>query len=419
MKNILFVLSLMLICSLVTYSQTWTEQTSGITSAINTVSAVDNNVGWIGGNTGEVLRTTNGGTTWTNVTGSPIGTNGVYAICGIDANTCLVSTSPGATFVFRTTNGGANWTQVFTQASPGFIDDIKMFNSTNGFMYGDPVGGRWSLWKTTDAGATWDSTGLYLVRTGISEAGYNNAMCVRGTNIWFGTNNTKVYYSTTSGTSWNFGATTGSINTYSVTFNGSTGFTGQSAALTSTNGGANWAVVTLPGTGTIYSFSNVLAEFWYARGTSIYYSSNNGANWASQYTSPSAGIYQAMSFVSANGFIRGWAGTNTGKISMFNEAVIGIINNNHEIPKEFLLSQNYPNPFNPTTIINYQIPKAGDVKLAVYDMLGREVMVLVNEFKPAGNYNIEFNASNLSSGVYFYRIEAGSFVNTKKMVLVK
>ena len=83
-------------------------------------------------------------------------------------------------------------------------------------MYGDPVGARWSLWKSTDAGATWDSTGLYVPQAG-TEAGWNNAMWLNGNNLWYGTNNTRVYYSTNFGSSWQFGATTGSANTYSVT----------------------------------------------------------------------------------------------------------------------------------------------------------------------------------------------------------
>jgi hypothetical protein len=84
-----------------------------------------------------------------------------------------------------------------------------------------------------------------------------------------------------------------------------------------------------------------------------------------------------------------------------------------------LLEQNYPNPFNPTTSISYSIPKAGNVRLTVFDVLGRDVAVLVNEFKTAGSYTIGFNASELSSGVYFYRIEAGDFKDVKKMTLVK
>jgi hypothetical protein len=99
------------------------------------------------------------------------------------------------------------------------------------------------------------------------------------------------------------------------------------------------------------------------------------------------------------------------------------------IINNYSLSQNYPNPFNPVTTIRYQIPERGFVTLQVYDVLGNEVVTLVNEEKPPGIYKVEFstidvsasggNAYNLSSGIYFYKLQGGSFVETKKMVLIK
>ena len=95
-----------------------------------------------------------------------------------------------------------------------------------------------------------------------------------------------------------------------------------------------------------------------------------------------------------------------------------------EIPQNFILAQNYPNPFNPTTTIKYSLPFVGtenikSVKLIVYDILGKEVVTLVNEQKAAGNYKVEFDASRLSSGIYFYIIRSGKFIETKKMLLMK
>ena len=90
-----------------------------------------------------------------------------------------------------------------------------------------------------------------------------------------------------------------------------------------------------------------------------------------------------------------------------------------EIPSAYRLYQNYPNPFNPSTNISYTIPELSRVKITLYNILGQEVKVLVNEEKPAGYYNIEFNAANLPSGVYFYQLVAGDFIQTKKMLLLK
>lgn len=100
-------------------------------------------------------------------------------------------------------------------------------------------------------------------------------------------------------------------------------------------------------------------------------------------------------------------------------SIITSIESNKSIPKDFLLSQNYPNPFNPGTIISYHLPTLSNVSLKVFDVLGREVVTLVNKEQPAGNYKVTFNASHLSSGIYFYVMRAGDFIQTKKLVLLK
>lgn len=88
-------------------------------------------------------------------------------------------------------------------------------------------------------------------------------------------------------------------------------------------------------------------------------------------------------------------------------------------PQQFELSQNYPNPFNPTTTIAFSLPEANNVTLKVFAALGREVATLVNGVRSAGRYDVEFNASSLASGMYLYRLQTGSFVETKKLVLMK
>ncbi|MDQ3021509.1 MAG: T9SS type A sorting domain-containing protein [Bacteroidota bacterium] len=98
--------------------------------------------------------------------------------------------------------------------------------------------------------------------------------------------------------------------------------------------------------------------------------------------------------------------------NLSNEVVIGI-------PNGYELSQNYPNPFNPTTVINYQLPKDGNVKISVFDNSGKEIMNLVNGFKTAGYYTINFNASSLSSGIYYYKLSSDNFSSVKKMMLIK
>ena len=100
---------------------------------------------------------------------------------------------------------------------------------------------------------------------------------------------------------------------------------------------------------------------------------------------------------------------------------VGINTSNSQIPESFALHQNYPNPFNPSTKIRYDIPKrsSGETTLKVYDQLGREIATLVNEKLSPGSYEINWDAADFASGVYYYKLVSGSFTETKKMVLVK
>ena len=109
----------------------------------------------------------------------------------------------------------------------------------------------------------------------------------------------------------------------------------------------------------------------------------------------------------------------TNKISIYYSDIVNVSNENNSGISSFSLSQNYPNPFNPTTIIKYEIPKASFVKIKVFDILGKEVATLVNGIQEAGNHKVQFNSSNLSSGIYFYRLTSGNFTQIKKMILLK
>lgn len=113
------------------------------------------------------------------------------------------------------------------------------------------------------------------------------------------------------------------------------------------------------------------------------------------------------------GSLRAWG------ICFYSGNVTQIISNNNQLPSKYALGQNYPNPFNPSTKIKFSIPKAGLVNLKVYDILGREVQTLVNKELTAGEFIVDFDGTDLASGTYFYRIQAGDFVEVKKMVLLK
>ncbi len=270
----------------------WTELTSPTSATLYCASVVDNSVAWISGGSGTVLRTTDGGTTWTSVGGGAIGSNDVYNIFGIDdQNALCTSSSTTATFVYRTTDGGANWAEVFNQTG-GFMDAIWMFSATDGLMYGDPVAGNWELFQTNDGGATWTAAPA-LAQSG-AEAGWNNAMYVSGSDIYFGTNNTRIYHSSDGGNSWTPQTTTGQLNSYSIWFNSaSTGLMGGTNLDMTTDGGTTWSPITVPGTGVaLAGITGSGSEWWVARqGPVIYYTSDNGANWSTDYTTATGSFY--------------------------------------------------------------------------------------------------------------------------------
>jgi hypothetical protein len=116
------------------------------------------------------------------------------------------------------------------------------------------------------------------------------------------------------------------------------------------------------------------------------------------------------------------SGTDT--VAIFRKAIVTYANpvsisENPASPNSFYLYQNSPNPFNPNTVISYQLPVTIKVLLKVYDILGKEIATLVNEQKTSGSYEVEFKADNLTSGTYFYKLQAGNFIETKKMILLR
>ena len=114
-------------------------------------------------------------------------------------------------------------------------------------------------------------------------------------------------------------------------------------------------------------------------------------------------------------------GSSSGSVYLYTgfAAAVAVENEEVDLPVEFVLSQNYPNPFNPETKIWYSLPHSGDVNLIIYNILGKEVARLVDGNMPAGEHTVLWNASNFASGIYFYRLQAGDFVQTRKMVLLK
>ena len=338
----------------------------------------------------------------------------------MDANTCIASAHSlnGAAFVYRTTDGGSSWTQVFAQ-NPGYIDAVSMTSASNGFMLGDPSNSRWSLWKTNNGGASWDSTGLYLKASG-NEFGWNNSLYINGSNIWFGTNNSRIYYSSDEGAEWNAQATP-LLNIYGLSFSGNIGIAGGSTSAgdggisISTDNGTTWTPGPFRGSGAA-NCATQGNDFLYTTFTGAIYLSNNSGISFQEADSVSGSEYYNVKIAKTGNSV--WA---CGVGGIIRKGIINLtaINDMKSVVQRFSLEQNYPNPFNPSTSIKYNIARPGLVKIDVYNTLGQRVKELVNEIKASGSYNISFNSSSISSGIYFYKIETPQFSQVKKMIVLK
>jgi hypothetical protein len=189
--------------------------------------------------------------------------------------------------------------------------------------------------------------------------------------------------------------------------------------LKSTNNGNSFTEIN-NGLPLIYSFIQDLAfnsedHIYLATKDGLYVSKNEGVTWLLIEETLTSKIVNVLEFDEEDRLFAG----------LINEGVyrsistLTDVNDKNKVLESFLLSDNFPNPFNPSTTIVYNLPVSSEVILKVYDVLGKEITTLVNEERPAGSFNVDFNASHLASGIYYYQLRAGNFVETKKMILMK
>ena len=147
----------------------------------------------------------------------------------------------------------------------------------------------------------------------------------------------------------------------------------------------------------------------------------DGTTWTVYTTSNSGLPDNTVNSIAIDSSGNKWIGLNRNGLSVFKEGGVVSVKEipSKNIPKEFILFQNYPNPFNPVTNINFSLPAKSFVSLKVFDLIGREVATFVSQEKSAGTYQVTFNASRLPSGIYFYRLIAGTFTQAKKMLVLK
>jgi photosystem II stability/assembly factor-like uncharacterized protein len=415
---------------------------SGVTTELNSSSNIKIgifNYGWACGVNGVVIKSTTSSGQWVNVSGNGIPSNvSLDNIWGLDDSIAFVAGHLNSnTWVWKTTNGGQNWFQVFTQPN-GRINAVWMKNYVQGFMQGNPVGGRWSLWKTTNGGNSWDSTALYLPQAG-NELGWPNSLysplsiyypSIDSNKIWFGTNNYRIYYSSNYGQSWSIQALPLEQNivslAYCYNYQGAILYAGGSSNLfKSTNYGLNWIIDTVGGTGSITGITYTGFNFYLTRGNKVYL---RNSYWHAFWTAP-AGNYKYLDNRGSGNFFNHYGVRSNGGITLITEG-LGVKKISSEISSGYSISQNYPNPFNPSTKIKFSLPSLSkgevmDVRLIVYDVLGREISNLIpplwggKEGLSPGTYEVEWDGINYPSGVYFYKLITSEYTETRKMVLLK
>ncbi len=342
--------------------------------------------------------------------------------------------------IFCTTDGGLNWQlQFYDTSMTKFMNYIEMFDSVNGIAMGDAsADDKPALFlKTTNGGIDWIS------QNDSSLMGFNSGDVWRRVdfvdmNIGYisgskpGLYNRRLYKTTNSGKDWEFISDTiacGVIKAYDENIllcQGGSAITGN---LDRTfDGGQNWERGRwdfMQWGMDIEYIPNKPSDVWLVS-KSMCFSSDTGRTWTAEFQNEDILFMDIVFIDEYNGWLLGGDLGSPLKFYIYrtnNGGHGGIVSvdeskTNFKI-STFILEQNYPNPFNPSTTIQYQIPKLSFVTLKVYDILGNEVITLVNEELQKGNYEVEINGRNLISGIYFYQLKAGNFIRTRKMVLVK
>lgn len=384
----------------------WYQVSSPASGPLKGIYFRDSNTGIIIG-----YKTTNGGQNW-------FSTNGGYgnALSFPNPNTGYVV----GTVFSKTTNFGDNWISIPTPSTGGY--GVFFPNVNTGYV----IGGLTKIFKTTSAGYNWIDISPIFYNYNYHYAGISfpdtSLGFVVGSSVF--TDTSIILKTTNGGINWEtnyFFLPSGKYLQSIFMLNSNTGFVGGASILfITTNSGSTWEFrlnPTLSVINCIY-FPSYNTGYGVCSFGDIIKTTDGGDTWLRQTPVTGYDLYTVFFPNDNTGFACGQNGTVL-KTTNGGGPPIGIKPIGKEIPKSFSLSQNYPNPFNPSTRIRYQLPISSNVVLKVYDLLGKEVAVLVNEKQAAGIYEVEWQASSYPSGVYFYRLTAGDYHETKRMVLIK
>jgi photosystem II stability/assembly factor-like uncharacterized protein len=405
----------------------WIMQNSGVNATLSDVVILDTVTAIAVGRNGSILRTTNAGATWLDVS-LPLSYGGFWnAVSFFDPTNGIIVGDGGV--VFTTHNGGENWMWHYI---PGGQKCLSALSIGSGSFYVGTDSG-W-VYNTSDTGKTWTSEK-------ISEWPIRSFFMWRGAVIFYiGVSK----YALTPHSictqyviphpSWSESILTNFQGLGSEAFDaefcngGGAGFIvgvhgdlrSAPTILRKAMSDTAWREVStgIMRDGTFFSVSAPSENVIYVCGSNgmIYKSSNGGDSWIDQTVQTARNVKSIYFYDEKRGFAVGDSGLI---LYTSNGSPTGVEDQGGFPPAKFILEQNYPNPFNPSTIISFTLRTKSFVSLKVFDLIGREVAAIVSEELSAGNYTRSWNASTMASGIYFYRLQAGTFTETKKLVLLK
>jgi photosystem II stability/assembly factor-like uncharacterized protein len=428
----------------------WVEQFNplgvGDSAILGKVQFVSPTEGWISGGRGDLLHTTDAGVNWMVVTPFPDDT--VWCSSDPAVSMSWVNTTHGwkinsfgpdygisyGVVIHRTTDGGSTWLKdVLSTVEGDFGFQIQFVDINNGWLlYFNFTTQVATFLKTTDGGNNWvpfNGAGIFYF------VDANNGWSYYGSGINGVEPPYKILHTTNGGTDWSEQFTdnvAGGYNAIHFTNVNNGWVVGDNGkAIKTTDGGTNWTFVTNSGINpndrskTVFFLdaNNGWISTKDGNGFGIVqHTTDGGANWTTQPTplnnSQGGNAIFSICFVDAQ---NGWLIGDYGRICRYTGTTD--ISDDINFINKFELKQNYPNPFNPSTKISYTVPVNSNVTLKIYDALGNEIALLVNEEKSAGTYEVKFDpessAKIIASGIYFYQLKSGSHLETKKMIMMK
>jgi len=353
----------------------WTEVNMGWAgqSAIMSLATKDNYI-YAGTYEDDFFYSSNAGDTWNHIELNNSG--GVFEV-GVIGNNVICYTN-GSGPIWISTNSGVN----FSNAGNASITTTNGFLTVGDVMYS---ASRYGMFYTTNGGFNWVQPLNNGMPSHPDGSKPSTSLLYENGRIYANVID-KILYTTNNGSSWS--ATSITLANYSSSYS-MVAYGGRIyAALYGLNDGERGVLMT----------------------------SNGGDNWQLMNNGLPFGTSIRTLFVNNEYLLAGTYMKGVYRISL---STLTAIKNENFFSENYLLKQNFPNPFNPVTKINYTIKEKGFVSIKVYDSMGKEVSSLINSEMQAGNYFVNFTAENLSSGIYFYKLEAGNFSDTKKMILLK